>query len=224
MTTHAIIPCKSKSERLPNKNRMRVGGRTLTERAVWAAQGCDLAVVCSDDPGIIEEAQAMARMIGVEAVGLLLPEDLVGKRTHLEGVIDEVAKAYPADRYVMLQPTSPLRKLRHVASALTILHRCDSVLSVHEVTKEVYFAGTIDEDGRWTPDRPKGERVFTNDLEKVVCENGAIYAWTHDCWLRYHDRSGGDCRAVEMDSDDAIDIDTPAELERAQRRFGGEVT
>lgn len=221
MRTIAIIPCKRTSERLPSKNMMRVGGQTLVERAAFVASGLDLVVLASDAEAIIEQGIRQAERQQTRAVGFPLDEQLAGKRAHLEDVISEVIRRHPADRYVLLQPTSPLRKRRHVHSALAILSKtgCDSVISVHEVTKDVYFSGTIDRDGRWASGRPKGVRLFTSQLPKLVAENGAVYAWTHDCWSKHRDRSGGDCRAMEMDVDDAIDIDTPAELERAQRRF-----
>lgn len=230
MKSIAIIPCKRISERLPQKNMMRVGGATLVERAVYVAGACDLIVLASDDPDIIAHGVSFADRHRFNAVGHLLTAELAGKRTHLEDVIDDIRGKHSADRWLMLQPTSPLRKRRHVASALAILEQtgCDSVVSVHEVTKEVYFAGTYDtrglrsdEPGRFTPGRPTNVRMFTNELPKLVCENGAIYAWTDDHWRKTHSRMGGDCRAIEMDADDAIDIDTPAELERAQRRHSG---
>lgn len=247
----AIIPCKSLSERLPRKNMMRVGGRTLVERAVYAAQECTAVVIASDDQAILDHGRAFAERVPLQCSTVLLSADHVGKRVHLEDVLADIIARHPARRYVMLQPTSPLRRRRHVASCLAMLDHegCDSVISVHDVTKDVYFAGDLDErTGRFTPWRTAGagfldavakfwtgrpadrtsavqcvpnSRRFTNDLGKLVAENGAVYAWTHDHWIKTGSRMGGDMRAMEMDVDDAIDIDTPAEMERAQRRFAG---
>lgn len=217
--TLAIIPAKAKSERLPSKNMKRVGPHTLVERAIHSAVTCDAVAVCSDDADILSHGRAFADRLRVRYLGVQLDESLTGKRVHLEDVIAHVVALHPARRYVLLQPTSPLRQRRHVASALAIMERtgCDSVISVHEVTKDVYFAGYYDADGRWHRNRP-AHRMFTSELPKLVAENGAVYAFTADCWRKYQDRSGGDCRVMEMDVDAAIDIDTPAELERAQRR------
>jgi CMP-N-acetylneuraminic acid synthetase len=224
MKTIAIVPCKSLSERLPRKNTMRVGGQTLVERAVYVANACDAVVLCSDDEAIIAQGVAMAERVRVRAIPFLLTDELAGKRVQLEDVIETVIARHPADRYVLLQPTSPLRKRRHVASALAMLGEFDSVLSVHEVTKEVYFSGTVSKAGEWTAGRPKGVRMFTNDLPKLVAENGAVYAWTHDTWLKTRDRSGGRCGAMEMSPEDSVDIDTPAELERAQKAWNWDAT
>lgn len=248
MKTTVIVPAKTLSERLPNKNAMRVGGRTLVERAVYCGQDADVVVIATDDAEHERAGLAMAESIGVRGAVLRLTPELTAKRAHLEDVISEVVARWPADRYVLLQPTSPLRQRRHVKSALAILEKsgCDSVVSVHEVTKDVYFAGDLDErTGRFCPWRlcrgrhlyaaaesfftgtaaayaPSDDnknRRFTNDLSKLVAENGAVYAWTHDHWRRTGSRMGGDMRAMEMDVSDSVDIDTPAELERAQRRF-----
>jgi CMP-N,N'-diacetyllegionaminic acid synthase len=229
MKTLAIVPCKALSTRLPKKNLMRVGGQTLVERAVFVAHGLDAVVLASDDEQIIEHGTRMAERIRLRAIPFLLTPELAGQRTSLEDVIEAVIARYPADRYVLLQPTSPLRKRRHVASALAILATtgCDSVVSVHDTTCDVYFAGVCFKDPsdaagspmRWRQLRPEGQRLFTNDLSKTYSENGACYAWTHAHWGRTRDRKGGDCRCMEMDAMDAIDINTPADLERAQKAW-----
>ena len=97
------------------------------------------------------QMRAFADRLRLRCFGVQLDESLTGKRVHLEDVIAHVVALHPARRYVLLQPTSPLRQRRHVASALAIMERtgCDSVISVHEVTKDVYFAGYYDADGRW---------------------------------------------------------------------------
>jgi CMP-N-acetylneuraminic acid synthetase len=249
MKTIAIVPCKAKSERLPFKNTKRVGGATLVERAVHVCDRADLVVLATDSSEIAEAGMRMAEKVGVRAVHLELDAELAGKRTQLEDVIAAAIERWPGDRYLLIQPTSPLRRRRHVASCLALLEQtgCDSVVSVHQVTKDVYFAGDLEErTGRFTPWRMSGagladaafgfwygaaascfldasligERRFTSELDKLVSENGAVYAWTHAHWQRTGSRMGGDMRAMEMDPDEAIDIDTPQELERAQRRFG----
>lgn len=232
MKTIAIVPCKSLSERLPKKNMMRVGGQTLVERAVYVAAGCDAVVLCSDDEAIIAHGADMAARLKLRAIPLVLDADLAelsGRRVPMEDVIEAVISRHPADRYVLLQPTSPLRKRRHVASALAILEKtgCDSVVSVHDTTCDVYFAGVCFRDPsdaagspmRWRQLRPEGQRLFTNELSKTHSENGAVYAWTHEHWMRTRDRKGGDCRCMEMDPMDAIDINTPHDLERAQKAW-----
>jgi CMP-N,N'-diacetyllegionaminic acid synthase len=239
--TVALVPCKGRSERLPRKNLLEVGGYTLVERAVHSAAGdgkgpppVDLLVLASDDPAIIATGLRMAERLNVRAVGFELSEDLVGKRTPMEDVIAAVVDRHPADRYLLLQPTSPLRQRRHVGSMLAIMDQtgCDSVVAVHESTKEVYFSGVgfreesdgRDEPLRFKPMRPPGQRLFTNDLAKSYTENGAGYLFTASHWAKTRNRMGGDCRMMEMLPEDAIDIDTPAELERAQRWWGGPVT
>ena len=227
MKTVALIPCKSKSERLPAKNLKRVGDKTLVERAVYVANKCDLVVLCSDSTEIIDLGLAMAETVGVRGVGLVLDEEmaeLTGKRVPMEDVIEAAIRRYPGDRYVLLQPTSPLRRRRHVQSALALLDEVDSAHSVHEVTEEVYFSGTTDASGCWTPDRPWGTREFSNDLQKRLRENGAIYAFTHDHWTKTRNRMSRNNRTVEMLPEEGIDINTPADLERAQRWWGGEIT
>jgi CMP-N-acetylneuraminic acid synthetase len=225
-STIAIIPAKGQSERLPRKNLQRVGGVTLLERAMRRAPRGVEVVVATDSDEIASAAELAVQRGGGRLRVVRLDADLVAKRAHLEPVIAAVLRAVPASSsrdVVVLQPTSALCRSHTVDGALAMLRKtgCDSVVSLTESSKEVYFGGAYDwRTDRWTPRRPDGERLFTTELPGNFHENGAVYAFTRAHFERTGSRMGGDMRAVTMPASESIDIDTPEELHRAQLLCG----
>jgi len=227
MKTIAIIPAKGKSERLPRKNLMRVSGYTLLERSMMCVPPGIEIVIATDDDEI--ERVAMSTMCvprGSERRVFRLSDELAARDAHLEPVIAAVLARSQAQRVVLLQPTSPLRRRTHVESCLAIQHRhgCDSVVTVTESAKQVYFGGTLDmKTGEWVPRRNISERRFTTNIPGNWHENGAVYVFTREHFERTGNRLGGHMRAVTMPERYSIDVDTPEELERAQLLAGDRV-
>lgn len=227
MKTIALIPAKGTSIRLPRKNLARVGGYTLVERAMMRVPPGIEIVVATDDDEI--ERLVMTTVCVPDGckrrVHRLAPE-LTEKRGHLEPVIADVLARCSADLVVMLQPTSALCRRRSVASALAIQakHQADSVVSVTEASKELYFGGVYTPaDDSWAQYRPQGQRLFTDQIPSNHMENGAIYVFTRSHFQRTGSRLGGVQKAVTMPVAESIDIDTPEELHRAQLLCGDAV-
>lgn len=231
MRALAIIPARGGSKRIPGKNLAMVGGRSLVERALDAAWGADCAaVVSSDDAQILDHARPQyAEERGVEYyMHRRLPEHATDD-AQLEPVIDDVLASIDRvgaethgigiDHIVLLQPTSPFRTAAHVAEALRILREtgCDSVVSVTRL-HSLYpaFSGEL-MDGVYYPRKPGMERVSSARLGHLVYENGAVYAFTRRHWNATRNRMGGDMRALVMHWSEAVEIDTPEDLEAARR-------
>lgn len=101
MNTIAIIPAKANSSRLPNKNMLDFCGRPLFAWSVEAALDAGLKpVVYTDNRDII----AACRDIRAHIV---LRKENDGEE--MEDAVRSVLKKVEADRFVVLQPTSPLR-------------------------------------------------------------------------------------------------------------------
>lgn len=224
-----LVPAKGQSERLPGKNLLKVGGKTLVERAMMSCPPDSTIIVCTDSEQVLTHAKVtMWKPANAEVIVHWLTSDLTSKRAHIEPVIADVlalrsASVAVADSVVLLQPTSPLRQRRHVASAVAMLARygCDSVVSITDGTKQCYFGGRyFQETDEWIPGRDLAERLFTSELERNHHENGAVYAFTRKHFERTGSRMGGNMRAFTMEAKYSIDIDTPADLEMAQLMAG----
>lgn len=101
MNTIAIIPAKANSSRLPNKNMLDFCGRPLVAWSIEAALDADIKpVVYTDSPAIIDVCKELRAYVVARK-----PDD----GEEMEDVVAHVLEHMEADRFVVLQPTSPLR-------------------------------------------------------------------------------------------------------------------
>lgn len=200
MDVLAIIPARGGSKGIPHKNLAICGGRPLVDWTIEAANESryvTTAVLSSDDGGILMRARG-------KVLPELRPDFLAADDTSTEAVLDFVIRDRRESLIVLLQPTSPLRTGSHIDAAIEKLGSADSVVSV--VPSHAYL---------WTDDGPlyqgRKRRQEMNQYE----ENGAIYVFTRDHWLKTHNRLGGQVELFVMAPEHQLQIDIPADLQLA---------
>ena len=211
----ALIPARGGSKGIPRKNLAVVAGRPLLAWTLDAARGSGRVtrtVVSTDDA----EIAAAARELGAEV--LARPPELAADEIPMAGVIAHALEELAgADVLVLLQPTSPLRRARHVDEAVDLLvsSGADSVVSVVEVPHRYRPGSLMALDGERLV-RLADDRVATRQ------EKPAVYARNGPAILVLRpdrvgpDLYGGDCRAYVMEPRDSIDVDEPFDLELAE--------
>lgn len=126
MKTLAIIPARKGSKRLPNKNRLTLGGKTLVELAVECAVELDFVddiVVTSDD--VFHKHQ--------DATFIARPSCLADDHATTEAVVAHAIRCMGRyDTVLIVQPTTPLRSVDFVRSCQEDF--CDEVDSVVSMT------------------------------------------------------------------------------------------
>jgi CMP-N,N'-diacetyllegionaminic acid synthase len=215
----AVIPARGGSKGVPGKNVRPVGGRPLIEWTIKAAHGSryvDRTVLSSDDAGIIAVAQAA----GCEVPFVRAAELATDEAGSVEVVVDAVQRVGPHDVVVLLQPTSPLRRSEDIDGALETLissgaPSCVSVTEAHDHPWLTFG----DEGGRLTAfcEPPPGACLRRQELPDVWVLNGAIYAVRVEALLAdrrlFHP---GRSASLVMPAERSVDIDTPADLDRAE--------
>jgi N-acylneuraminate cytidylyltransferase len=216
MRTAAIIPARGGSKRVPRKNLALVGGRALVEHAIDAADCLDAVWVSTEDAEIAHVAEAVGALVRRR------PDRLARDESSTEDVITDwlghlAGRDELPDVVVLLQPTSPLRTVEHVADAVQLLARtgADSLCSV-TVDHAHHFAGRliphVDGAPRWRPDRPWAHRPRTQTVAPIAHENGAIWCFTLAHFRETGRRDGGRCVAYPMPKTASIDIDDADDL------------
>jgi CMP-N-acetylneuraminic acid synthetase len=220
----AIVPARGGSKGVPGKNVRRLGGRTLLEYTAAAARDSAVVdrIVLSTDS---EEVAAAGRAAGLE-VPFLRPAALAQDDTPMLPVIrhaiDEVTRAgWTPELVVLLQPTSPLRRPDHIASAVDLLRSsgADSVVTVVEVPKHLSpdYVMRIDA-GVLRPFLPEGERVTRRqDVRPAYSRDGTVYAFRRDTLDRCGSIYGDDCRPLVIDARESLSIDTPEDWAAAEK-------
>lgn len=227
VTTVAFIPARGGSTRVVGKNLALVGGVSLVERAVRCAReaGCDRVVVSTDDDRIASVASEAAAEIHDR------PVTLAGPHAQIEDAIAHWLRRdsfRPSDVIVLLQPTSPFRRAETVRRCIELVrdHGCDSALAVTVDRHRAFFWGRLralydeqtgtDLAERVIWDRPLASRPRTQDLHPVAIETGSVYAFTAAHFRATGCRMGGREAIVRVPWIDALDIDTPEDLELAR--------
>jgi len=223
----AIVPARSGSKGVPRKNVAELTpGRTLLHYVAEAATGTvrvDKTILSTDD----EEIANVGRRAGLEVL-FMRPPDLAADDTPmlpvLKHAIEQVtATGWTPEFVVLLQPTSPLRRGKHIDDALEILVKegADSVVSVVELpkTQSPDYVMKI-EGGMLRPFLPEGARVTRRqDVRPAFYRDGTVYAFRRDTIERFGDIYGDRCLPLVIDAHDSLSIDSPDDWAEAQRRL-----
>lgn len=216
--TVAVIPARGGSKGIPGKNLARVAGIPLVVRSVLharSAERIDLTVVSTDDPAIA----ALARRAGARIVER--PAALAGDEASTESAIDHALATLAADgivpdTVVLLQCTSPFRSPGQLDAALARFEAsgADSLFSA------VPFHGFV-----WTR-RPGGDvrpatydparRPRRQEIDGVYLETGSFYVFSRRAFEATGSRLSGRIEPFPVPEEDALEIDTPADLALAR--------
>jgi len=212
MRTIAIIPARGNSKGIPNKNLQMIGGRTLLEITINHALQCkhiDVVYVSTEDDEIRREAKKSNALV-IERPPKLSQDD-----TSTEEVISHaLTQIERPDIIVLLQCTSPFRSPGQLDDALSQFKSsdCDSMASV------VPFHGHL-----WGRQQKKKwlqlykTRRRRQDLEKeFFVETGSFYIFSTRVFEEYNNRIGKNPECYVVPSHDALEIDSPWDLEVAR--------
>lgn len=242
MSVLAIIPARSGSKGIPNKNFRPIAGVSPVSRAMGCAMALGLhSIVCSSDVPIGEPFG--------EFGWLPRPPELAQDDTPMIAVVQHVLAQIPGPPdqiIVLLQPTQPLREPKHILQALELLtHEVDSVVSVVEVPCLYNPLAQMDiEDGRlcawvesWDDNRVVegpliGERVSSlwmlpsrrQDSECTYIRDGTVYAFWRKTVEKHGNIYGSRVRPLIIPTSETQALDTEADWIEAERRLRDRAT
>lgn len=215
-----VVPARGGSKGLPRKNLREVAGAPLVVhagRVASAVSAIDHAVVSTDDDEIAEVAQSAGL-----AAPFRRPEALSGDRISdidvLEHAIQECERldGHRYDVVLMLQPTSPLRRVHDVQACLSKLcsEMLDSVWTVSPTDSKAHPLKqlVVAEGGALGYYDERGAGIIARQqLTPVFHRNGICYALTRECVLGQRSILGRRAGAVVTDGH-AVSIDTEWDL------------
>lgn len=210
-----VVPARGGSKGIKLKNMVPINGNplvTLVGKVVEQLDYIDRAVVSTDHPEIAK----VAKEVGLD-VPFYRPEELSGDYigdvdvlTHALLEVERIDKI-TYDIIVMLQPTSPLRKPKHVTETITKLieGNYDSVWTVSETDTKYHPLKqlVINEDDLDYYD-PSGSAIIARQqLGKAYHRNGAAYAISRNCLVKKKSIKGDKLGAVLI-NEIIVSIDT----------------
>lgn len=219
MNNIAIIPARSGSKGLPDKNILDLNGHPLmyyTIKAALESECFDTVMVSTDS----EKYANIAKSCGAE-VPFLRTEELSSDTAGSWDVVREVLTKYKVmgnsfDYVALMQPTSPLRNAEDIKNAFKMLSRDNvhTVVSVTEVEHPVQWCFTMSESNSMkTYAASPYNQMRRQDLEAHYRENGAIYIVNASKILnRDYNYYRDNCYGYVMPGERSIDIDCKEDL------------
>ncbi len=221
MKTLAVIPARSGSKGLPDKNIRPLLGKPLMAYSIEAAitsEIFDEVMVSTDSHSYADIAEKFGA-----SVPFLRSEENSGDSAGSWDTVNEVLERYHSigknfDAVCLLQPTSPLRSSEDISNAykLFVDKASVGVISVCELEHTLTLANTLPEDMSLV-DFIQKEKVSRRQEAKTLYRvNGAIYfvnikELINDSYLY---RAGS--YAYVMPIDRSIDIDSLYDFELAE--------
>lgn len=204
----AIIPARSGSKGLKDKNIKDLNGKPLIAYTIEAAKQSrvfDSVFVSTDS----EKYAQIAREYGAQVPFLRSSENSGDKAGSWDVVREVLAKLNEKfDIVVLLQPTSPLRTAQHIRDAVDLFFEkdADTVCSVCETPHPMFWCNTLNEDLSMMDFIKKEYQKRRQELPKSYTLNGAIYI----CKTKYIDNLdfySNKSFAYVMNKNSSIDID-----------------
>lgn len=179
----AIIPARGGSKGLPQKNIKLLNGKSLiawTIEHAKASKYIDEICVSTD----YKEIADVAEQFGVK-VPELRPAKLAEDTTSSMDVVDYILESYDSkglefDILILLEPTSPLRKIVDIDNAIELLmqnYSADGVVSVGAIqTEHPMIVKKVNEDGKLEPYIEDVKKIFQRQqADKAYFPYGVIY-------------------------------------------------
>ena len=223
-----LIPARGGSKGIPRKNIALLAGLPLlayTCEAALASRVLNRVVLSTDDEQIAE----VGRQCGVE-VPFLRPASLAQDETPSIDVVRHAVEHlrdkehWTPDVVVLLQPTSPLRKARHIDEALDRKKetKAETVVSVIEVPHHFNPHSVMQlKDGElvdFLPAPPDFDRFRRQALPVLYARNGpAVLASRAEVILNSNSFYGAKIVPYLMTEEDSLDIDSKLDLWLAEQ-------
>lgn len=222
MRNIAIIPARSGSKGLPDKNIKLLSGKPLLGYSIDAAKesGMFQEILVSTDS---EKYADIAEKCGVK-VPFLRSEKTAGDKASSWDAVKEALERYAKmgmefDTVTLLQPTSPLRKGTDIQNGYQLMEEKNAnvVVGVCETDHSPLWSNVLPEDFSMRDfirdevrNRPRQE------LPTYYRINGALYIIKVEVLKHIEDMYKDNCFAYVMDRDRSIDIDTALDFRLAE--------
>ena len=205
----AVIPARSGSVGLPNKNILPLGGKPLIAHTIDMAKKSIYIddVICSTDSEKIKKIALKYKC----SVPFLRPKYLSTNKTSMLDVLFNLSKKFTDYFYiVLLQPTSPLRNTSDIDEAIKKCEKKNafSVVGVNKIEKSSTWMFHLDKKKTMLP-------IFQNnsydkrrqDLRDTYILNGAIYVFKYSNILKKLPFINKKTIAHVMPTERSVDID-----------------
>lgn len=213
-----LIPARKGSKGLPRKNIKNINGKPLIVWSILAAKESkyiDEVHISSDDEEILPISQEYGCIFHHR------PEYLANDTATNLDVVNHFlfSSKNEAEYFILLQPTSPLRKSEHIDEAIELLFEKDTpyIISVCEAGHNPNRMHTIGDDlnmNKFLCKKSQGKN--RQEFEKYYRINGAIYIAKIELFKQDKTFLTDQTIAYRMSKESSIDIDNILDFKFAE--------
>ena len=217
MKNIALIPARGGSKGILRKNIKLFHSKPLIYWTIISAlesNYIDRVIVSTDD----QEIADIARSFSAE-VPFIRPSELAEDNTKgIETVLHALNNLSNVNNIILLQPTSPLRKTKHIDEIFEIRskYNSDSAVSVTLARKNIDSYFTLDENKRMTPSSDDLKFLPRQEYAKSYTLNGALYLSTSESILKKKSLISSSTIGYVMPEEYSIDIDNQFDWDLAE--------
>lgn len=223
LRTLIVIPARSGSKGLPDKNIKLLSGKPLlqwTAEAVAAAAPTRALTLLSTDSPLYA---GLGRELGL-SVPFLRPADCSGDGASALQVIEHALDwfqrkhAYLPELIMWLQPTSPLRSAHTISTALTMIddQDCDSVIGCKEIPRDLTTLFQLRDGYLQALDSNRPTQITRQQSQPLLTPNGAMYLCKTELLLSLKSFYPPKTLPLIMNAVQSLDIDTTEDWAMAE--------
>lgn len=212
-----LIPARSGSKRLPQKNIKNFCGLPMISWTIKAGQmskSIDKLIISTDDYEIAE----IAEKFGCE-VPFIRPKELSTDDATSTDVVFHALQYFPDFTHIiLLQPTSPLRQAHHIDEAFSLIssHEDVSCISVKHLNHDQKATYLIDENGFMNL-YLNNELMQSNiDSKRACVPNGAIFISPVREFIVEKSLYTKKIKPYFMSYEESVDVDTIQDFNQAE--------
>ena len=212
MKNLAVIPARSGSKGISDKNIKDLNGKPLMAYTIEAAQNTNIfdCIHVSTDSALYAD---IARKLGVDVPFLrsaALSTDAAGTMDAVRFVVNEyINLGQTFETVTILQPTSPWRTSEDIVCAFRVFRekKADSVVSVCETEYSPWLCNILPDNSSLNNFIDLNRVGRRQEMQQYYRINGAIYIQTTELLMRHGNLYGENSYAYIMNKMKSIDID-----------------
>ena len=215
----AIIPARSGSKRVKNKNIKIFNGKPMIAWPILAAKKSNLFehIIVSTDSKKISKISKRYGAIVPFLRNKKLSSDGIG----INEVINDVIKKSDLEKKIKficcIMATSPFLKSKNLISADKMIRRKKNnfVFSAVKISNKILRSFTIDKRGQLKMIDNKYYNINSQNLKETYLDAGQFYFGKKSSWIKKKMIYSKNSRIIEIAENEYSDIDTPVDWKRA---------
>jgi len=207
----AIVPARSGSRRILNKNLQDICGKPLlywTLKAATEAECIHKIFVSTDSYEYIKIIEGLIALYGFKnTYAIPRKAEHSTARSQLEEFILPLLQTNECSNVFILQPTSPVRLPDTIDNAYKHFRetKADSLVTTYEMKDFIW------KDGK--PNYNVDKRPRSQEYKSDLCfESGSVYITKYKTFLEHHNRLGGKIETFPLQPEEVFQIDDPLDF------------